>query len=245
MTGGGRYEAATLVKRGTRKNLSMAVNRLVVIAGWGHPKLATSNVERSAGSTSYTAKFPAFSKEWDVLLDQYLASLTPAPSVIVDGRTRPTPGRLLQDTVQARSSESLELREDDANSSLSLLEGAVETILATRFERDREARRLCLAHHGYACRCCGLTMRDLYGELGEDYIHVHHKIPLSEVRQEYAVDPVKDLVPLCPNCHAMIHRSTTPLSVEELADIVRGRRRGAAQLGVAADVGIASLGFRS
>jgi HNH endonuclease len=126
-----------------------------------------------------------------------------------------------------------ELRVDDVNSALSIVEGAVETILSTRFERDREARRLCLAHHGYACRCCGLTMSDLYGELGEEYIHVHHKLPLSEIRQSYVPNPVEDLVPVCPNCHTMIHRSTTPLSVQQLAEIVQERRRAAAQLGAA------------
>jgi 5-methylcytosine-specific restriction protein A len=32
----------------------------------------------------------------------------------------------------------------------------------------------------------------------------------------YIVDPVKDLEPVCPNCHAMLHRKDPPYSIEEL-----------------------------
>ncbi|MEG1241999.1 MAG: HNH endonuclease, partial [Oscillospiraceae bacterium] len=61
-----------------------------------------------------------------------------------------------------------------------------------------------------------------YGEVGKNFIHVHHKIPLNEISEEYVVDPVNDLIPVCPNCHAMLHRKINDkyLSIEELKAIV-------------------------
>lgn len=55
---------------------------------------------------------------------------------------------------------------------------------------------------------------------GKDFIHVHHLIPLSEINQEYEVDPIKDLRPLCPNCHAMIHRKHPPFTIEEIKNLI-------------------------
>ncbi|HEK2705573.1 TPA: HNH endonuclease [Pseudomonas aeruginosa] len=59
-----------------------------------------------------------------------------------------------------------------------------------------------------------------FGELGRGFIHVHHVVPVSEIGESYEVDPIKDLIPLCPNCHAMIHRRNPPLSVDELKGLM-------------------------
>ena len=47
--------------------------------------------------------------------------------------------------------------------------------------------------------------------------------PLRTLVADYQIDPVNELVPLCPNCHAMIHRGNEakPLSVEELRAMMR------------------------
>ena len=47
---------------------------------------------------------------------------------------------------------------------------------------------------------------ETYGELGKGFIHIHHKTPLSQIKNEYKVDFKEDLIPVCPNCHAMLHR---------------------------------------
>jgi 5-methylcytosine-specific restriction protein A len=39
---------------------------------------------------------------------------------------------------------------------------------------------------------------------------------LAEIGEEYEVDPVNDLIPICPNCHAMIHKKVPAFSIEEL-----------------------------
>lgn len=95
-------------------------------------------------------------------------------------------------------------------------EGAVRRVLVSVYERDREARAACLRRHGTRCAVCGMSFEERYGDIGEGFIHVHHKKPLAACRASYQLDPEKDLVPVCPNCHAMLHTSDPPLSVEEL-----------------------------
>lgn len=95
-------------------------------------------------------------------------------------------------------------------------EGAKTTVVINAYERNPKARVACIAHHGCHCAACGFNFASIYGELGKDFIHVHHIKPLRAVAAEYEVDPKKDLVPVCPNCHAMIHRTEPCLSISEL-----------------------------
>jgi hypothetical protein len=105
------------------------------------------------------------------------------------------------------------------------LEGASKKILVDRFERSSKARSDCLRVHGYLCSVCGFDFAVVYGPTGHEYIHVHHSVPMSKIGKEYAVDPAKDLVPICPNCHAMIHRSSTPLTIARLRELMAIARR--------------------
>ena len=91
-----------------------------------------------------------------------------------------------------------------------------------------------IAHHGCRCVVCGLDFATRYGDIGIDFIEVHHLVPLSNIGKEYVVDPIQDLRPVCPNCHAMIHRVRPPLDVED----IKGRLKQpivAAGPGVVAD----------
>lgn len=78
-------------------------------------------------------------------------------------------------------------------------------MLANRCERDPLARRRCVAHYGLTCVVCEFNFGAAYGPAADGFIHVHHLKPLSEIGSEYMVDPVADLRPVCPNCHAVIH----------------------------------------
>ena len=105
-----------------------------------------------------------------------------------------------------------------------IAEGAKARVVVNRYERSRRAREACLAHHGYACNACGLRFEERYGEIGRGFIHVHHITPMAQVADDpgYKLNPVEDLVPVCPNCHAMLHSSSSKtLTVEELRDRIR------------------------
>jgi 5-methylcytosine-specific restriction protein A len=99
-------------------------------------------------------------------------------------------------------------------------EGAVSKVFVNRYERDPRNRRNAIDIHGHICLACGFNFQAKYGELGEEYIVVHHTVPVSKMGNDYVVDPAKDLVTLCANCHAMVHRQEPPLSVEELRRIL-------------------------
>lgn len=97
-----------------------------------------------------------------------------------------------------------------------LVEGDASELVLTKYERSKAAREACVLHHGYACAACGFDFESVYGEIGRGFIHIHHVMPISGRGGAYQVDPVNDLIPLCPNCHAMAHRREPPISVGEL-----------------------------
>lgn len=95
-------------------------------------------------------------------------------------------------------------------------EGAVHRISVNAYERDPAVRQACIAVKGTNCAVCDFSFADTCGDIGHGYIHVHHLTPLAMIGREYSVDPIEDLIPVCPNCHAMLHRRTPPFTVEEL-----------------------------
>lgn len=109
-----------------------------------------------------------------------------------------------------------------------MFEGAiVQNAHITKYERNLEARKACIeyfksSHGGHiVCECCGFDFSRAYNVIGEDYIEVHHKNPVSQRGGEYEVNPKTDLVPLCSNCHSMIHRVGGQggcMSIEELKE---------------------------
>jgi 5-methylcytosine-specific restriction protein A len=68
-----------------------------------------------------------------------------------------------------------------------------------------------------------MNFESTYGEIGRGFIHIHHLKPISTVGGEYSIDPNTDLVPVCPNCHAMMHQRETPFTPEELRERIGGR----------------------
>jgi 5-methylcytosine-specific restriction protein A len=102
-----------------------------------------------------------------------------------------------------------------------IYEGAVHRISVNAYERNPEARRKCIAHYGLTCFVCGFDFVKTYGEVGKDLIHVHHLRQISEIGQEYQIDPIKDLRPVCPNCHAIIHRRKPAYTVNDVQGFLR------------------------
>lgn len=104
-------------------------------------------------------------------------------------------------------------------------EGTIQNIKSIKYERNPINRRLCLYKKGYNCAVCGMNFQDVYGEIGKNFIEVHHTTPVSEMGEGYHLDIDRDLVPLCSNCHSMIHRRNPPYSVSELKNLIKINRR--------------------
>lgn len=102
-------------------------------------------------------------------------------------------------------------------------EGALRRIAVNAYERDPRARQACLQHHGSSCSVCGFDFESTYGEIGKGFIHVHHLRQLSEIGEAYEVDPKNDLIPVCPNCHAMLHKQVPAYTTNDLKARIQNR----------------------
>lgn len=100
-------------------------------------------------------------------------------------------------------------------------EGGVVQIVGNRYERSSVNRAACIEIQGDICKVCGFNFGTVYGEIGKGFIEVHHIEPVSGLQQGTVVNPASDLVPLCANCHSMIHRKSPPYTVEELKTMIR------------------------
>jgi 5-methylcytosine-specific restriction protein A len=104
-------------------------------------------------------------------------------------------------------------------------EGAVSRIEVNAYERNPKARQMCLDHHGLKCAACGMTFAQRYGAIAKEFIHVHHLRQLSSVGLDYKVNPIVDLRPVCPNCHAVIHLRRPPYSIEEVREMMKSSKK--------------------
>lgn len=97
-----------------------------------------------------------------------------------------------------------------------LFEGATQRAELTSYERSREARKQCIKHYGVKCVVCGIDFGRVYGKMAQGFIHVHHLKSLSANGTQHEIDPIQDLRPVCPNCHAVLHMQMPPFSIAEV-----------------------------
>lgn len=102
------------------------------------------------------------------------------------------------------------------------IEGAVKQVTINAYERNADARTDCIVEYGAICQVCKFNFEAVYGAIGKGFIHVHHKRDLATIGESYQVDPINDLIPVCPNCHAMLHTDTPAMSIEKLKQIIQG-----------------------
>ena len=114
-------------------------------------------------------------------------------------------------------------------------EGAVTQVSVTHYERNADDRRKVLERDNYECQVCHMKFINTYGEIGKDFIEVHHLYPVCNMGEDYQFDPMdkeKGLVCLCSNCHSMIHRGghyevfdgerkMVPMTLQELIDLYK------------------------
>ncbi|MCC6677931.1 MAG: hypothetical protein IT436_12365 [Phycisphaerales bacterium] len=100
-------------------------------------------------------------------------------------------------------------------------EGGVIEVEVSVYERDPALRRACIAARGPNCLVCGCDFGKVYGVHAQGFIHVHHLESLAAVGKAHMVNPSIDLVPVCPNCHAVIHMRQPPFSPDEVRAMLK------------------------
>jgi len=110
---------------------------------------------------------------------------------------------------------------DEIDNDRTFQEGTHKLVTVNVYERNPEARAICIQRYGVVCSVCGIDFKKKYGDIGKGFIHVHHLEPLA-IRKGYELNPIRDLRPVCPNCHAMLHkRKPEPYTIDELKNLVK------------------------
>lgn len=109
---------------------------------------------------------------------------------------------------------------EEVSGATKLYEGSKIQITVNAYERNPIARQMCINHFGTKCFVCGFDFAEKYGEIAKGIIHVHHLTRLADISEAYEVDPIEDLRPVCPNCHAVIHKRDPPYSIDELRGFI-------------------------
>ena len=84
-----------------------------------------------------------------------------------------------------------------------------------------KAKALCIEYYGAICDLCGFDYGYTYGEAFENQIQVHNIHAQDEVEVVQDTDPIKDLIPVCHNCHQIIHSQNPPVSVEQMRKMIK------------------------
>lgn len=98
--------------------------------------------------------------------------------------------------------------------------------------KERNRRLIELAKETWAkasngnigCDVCGFRFADTYGDVGAGFIEAHHIVPIRDLAHD-SIARVKDLVPVCSNCHSMLHRHRPWLDIDQLKAIVLQRQK--------------------
>lgn len=135
-------------------------------------------------------------------------------------------GELLSYIEREFTSPSDDFFPDESIPETEATEGIRKRVYVNKYERSSIARAMCIEHHRCHCGVCGFDFEKEYGKLGRGFIHVHHITPIHKIGKEYKIDYKNDLIPVCPNCHAMLHRKVDgkELTVEELRNVIRSNQ---------------------
>ncbi len=125
----------------------------------------------------------------------------------------------IDDSIERLPTETFQFDENELFN-----EGKVVQVFVNRYERNQKARQECIRYYGDKCYVCGFDFGATYGDIAKGFIHVHHKTQLADINQEYNVDPINDLIPICANCHSVIHLTKAAMTIEELKERMKQSR---------------------
>lgn len=136
--------------------------------------------------------------------------------------------------IQIEKIISENITDNSYNDELKYFEGKINSRVKEVFTLTRNAfaRKKCLEYHfpdkiNYRCTLCGFDFEKQYGSLGEKFIEVHHiesHTTKSMTKGKHEINPVKDLIPICSNCHSVIHRLRPAVSIRKMEEIIRNRK---------------------
>ena len=198
------------------KNQTTTAHELAIAVGYTHRSVANSLYGRLARQIGEMLDFSPGS----VRVNSIVRTTTPHGHWL--WTLRPEFASAIQALGWVDSSDVLLPEEIAATTEFK--EGSTICVTVNRYERNSDARRACIAEYGTDCRICGFNFSATFGSIGDGFIHVHHVKPLSEINGEYSIDPVTDLQPVCPNCHAMLHRRVPAFTIPEIRAILHRRK---------------------
>ena len=169
-----------------------------------------SRLQPSPSTSSWAARFPS------VFPITGEKDLSTASRLIVKSHTVTGPPTRKKPTRRPEYFPAEELP-----SEIEYAEGATRRVLVNAYERNRRAREKCLRHYGRTCAACDFNFQARYGEAAAGYIQVHHIVPIAKVGKAYRLNAITDLRPVCPNCHAVIHRREPPFSIKEVRQMLQ------------------------
>jgi|GEM_PF-1416656 len=196
--------------------------RGIAASGWA----ITDVFEDGEGTRRVTIQFDVLPDGTRVLPRALLAALNDGLTTPMNWSARIS-GTRIPNAVAARlESAWVEFVAGRMSPSVEFREGAPRETTHNIFERNPEARRRCLEHHGRSCAVCWMSFGLVYGPLAKGFIHVHHLRPLSEIGAGHTVNPVADLLPVCANCHAVLHLGGECRSIEDVRQLIEGQKLG-------------------
>lgn len=95
-------------------------------------------------------------------------------------------------------------------------EGRITTRCIQTRERSSKLRMIAIEHFTHnnmiCCDCCGFNFPKVYGTTyGKDCIEIHHIKPIFQYQgekfEQVVTNALKNLLPVCPNCHRVIHKN--------------------------------------
>lgn len=131
------------------------------------------------------------------------------------------------DNIEKHQQEYSDIKIEDFDENILITEGVRKYVSQNSniYNRSIKLRdyaiRYFMKKGSLKCSCCSFNFYDFYGEIGRNFIEIHHIKPIFKYENEDITKTlekaIKNLAPLCSNCHRMIHKNKrTPLSINEL-----------------------------
>jgi 5-methylcytosine-specific restriction protein A len=132
----------------------------------------------------------------------------------------------------ANAAQAIRMAIDDATVRLDLPDEDYEAeegraVLRLHWSRERDPKLVRLkkaqalkASGRLICEVCDFDFEARYGPHGADFIEAHHTRPVSTLSPGQTARPA-DLALVCSNCHRMLHRGPSLLSISQLRSILK------------------------